>query len=475
METTSSQSPSTQNSAGTGTPNESTTITINSTDMSVSETPRSRFTERLQANPIPDCQSDGPTPTLNDEHLHAIVGQHLVLTPSLLEMDLVSLSSGGRSSVDSLHCQKQTSPSPATTPTISKTLDESNDVVGSNAHFQLQGGADANDVYKWHLKQARQKLGSRSYTYHAPHQNSTLMSSIKTPGGFRRHFINQDAFSRGKPAPQLPSSSFIHFLGLFSMYEIDHFAGEDFRATPRHSVVVPKTLGKRRLSMTDTLTSKLDFITEDGLLGDEETIEAPEEKISFSKAVGMLFKTFIASGILFLPNAFKNGGIIFAPIFMTLIAVLCLHSFLLLVKCRELHPGSYGDIGQHFYGRWMRYIVLFAITISQFGFCCGYCIFFAQQFAIVVDSLGGAPLDKIVWIAIFFVILVPFTLVRNIGKLGFSTLIADLCIIVGLIYLYVYDVKELVINQGSPTPLRLFNSDDFGIFIGTGNAFCSEK
>ncbi|KAK3812891.1 MAG: transmembrane amino acid transporter protein-domain-containing protein [Benniella sp.] len=184
-------------------------------------------------------------------------------------------------------------------------------------------------------------------------------------------------------------------------------------------------------------------------------IEEPEENISFSKAVGMLFKTFIASGILFIPNAFKNGGILFSLLVMTLIAALCLHSFLLLVKCRDLHPGSYGDIGQHFYGRWMRYIAL------------GYCIFFAQQFATVVDSLGGAHLDKAVWIVIFFVILVPFTLVRNIGKLGFSTLVADLCIIVGLIYLYVYDIKELAINNGSPTPLKLFNGSDFGLFIGT--------
>ncbi|KAG0000917.1 nuA3 HAT complex component nto1 [Entomortierella chlamydospora] len=446
MEITSSQSSSTQYSTCASTPNESTTIL------------RSRFTERLKANPILDCQSVGSSPTLNDEHLHAVVGQHLVLTPSSHEMDLASLSSGGTSSVDTLHCQKRIPPPLTTTPTTSKALDESSEVVGSNAHFQLQGGADANEVYKWHLKQTRQKLGSRSYSYHAPHQNSTMMSLIKTPGGLRRYFINQDAFSRGEPAPRLHSSSFIHFLGLFSMYEIG------FRATPGHSVAVPETLEKRRLSLADTFYGKLNCVTEDDLQGDEETIEALEEKISFSKAVGMLFKT----GILFLPNAFKNGGIIFAPIFMTLIAVLCLHSFLLLVKCRELHPGSYGDIGQYFYGRWMRYIVLFAITISQFGFCCGYCIFFAQQFAIVVDSLGGAHLDKIVWIVIFFVILVPFTLVRNIGKLGFSTLIADLCIIVGLIYLYVYDIKELAINRDSPIPLRLFNSDDFGIFIGTG-------
>ncbi|KAI8605189.1 transmembrane amino acid transporter protein-domain-containing protein [Dissophora ornata] len=156
---------------------------------------------------------------------------------------------------------------------------------------------------------------------------------------------------------------------------------------------------------------------------------------------------------------------------MLLIAILCLHPFLLLVKCRVLHPGSYGNIGQHFYGRWMCYIVLFAIAISQFGFYCGYCIFFAQQFAIVVDSLGGASLDKVVWIAIFFVIPVPFTLVRNVSKLGFSTLVADLCIIVGLVYLYVYDIKELVINNGSPTPLQPFNSKDFGLFIGTAYLF----
>ncbi|KAF9205380.1 neutral amino acid transporter [Haplosporangium sp. Z 27] len=446
-----------QHATGMGTPQESTTITINSIDSLTSEFPRS---------PIPEYQPGNLSPNINDEHLHAIVGQHLATTPSSPEIDITSLSTESTFDTGLLHDQNQTSPSPKALSTISDTTVENSFDTCSSTHFRLQGGADANDVYKWHLKQTRQKLGPRSYTYHAPHQEDTLISSIKTPGGFRRHFIKHDAASRGKPTPKLSSNSFIHFLGLFSMYEIDHFAGEDFHATTKHSITVPRNSEKQPRSMIDTTKEKID-IMEDAVQSDEETIEPPEEKLSFSKAVGMLFKTFIASGILFLPNAFKNGGILFAPLFMTLIAVLCLHSFLLLVKCRGLHAGSYGDIAQYFYGRWMRYIVLFAITISQFGFCCGYCIFFAQQFAIVVDSLGGSHLDKIVWIVIFFVILVPFTLVRNIGRLGISTIIADLCIIVGLIYLYVYDIKELVINNGSPTPLRLFNSEDFGLFIGT--------
>ncbi|KAF9185860.1 neutral amino acid transporter [Haplosporangium sp. Z 767] len=438
---------------------------------------RSKSTKRLLASSsLDDNIADSTVPVLDDLHLHAIVGQHLVIIPTRPEEEFIAsgLSEHNETCPNDISTKngiQRSISSSSTTPTTSSNSTTDSVVSDSTAilssHFQLQGGADANDVYKWHEKQTRRRLGARSYSYHAPTSQDSAITTIKAPGGFRRHYIQQDAVARGELTPQLPTKSFIHFLGLFNMYEIDNFAGERFRSIPRRSIVVPKDLEARRLSMADTLASRRYFMPGEELKGDEEAIEEPEEKISFSKAVGMLFKTFIASGILFLPNAFKNGGILFAPLFMTLIAVLCLHSFLLLVKCRELHPGSYGEIGQHLYGQWMRYIVLFAIAISQFGFCCGYCIFFAQQFAIVVDSLGGAHLDKIVWIAIFFVILVPFTLVRNIGKLGFSTLVADLCIIVGLIYLYAYDIKELVANQGSPAPLRLFNSEDFGLFVGT--------
>ncbi|KAG0236735.1 neutral amino acid transporter [Mortierella sp. GBA43] len=444
----------------------------------------------------------------DNEQLHAIVGQHLALTPSIPESSTFPTSPTSTNPflhgpASPLHASSTyrdvspdfpqgtsqnnaglaphmmnsglppsvspLSPSPSSADPATSSADGS---PGQNSEipsrFHLHGADVADDVYKWHEKETRKQI-ERSQTYHAPAKVvAPEITQIKAPGGFRRHFIKQDAQTRGEPAPPIHAKSFIHFLGLFNMYEFDHFAGENFHSIPRRSIVVPRDLERRRKSLADTIKSdRKVFFPGQAVDEDEVVIEEPEEKISFSKAVGMLFKTFIASGILFIPNAFKNGGILFSSLIMSLIAALCLHSFLLLVKCRELHPGSYGDIGQHFYGRWMRYIVLFAIAISQFGFCCGYCIFFAQQFAIVVDSLGGKHLDKIVWIVIFFIILVPFTLVRDIGKLGFSALIADLCIIVGLIYLYVYDIKELALNNGSPTPLKLFNSNDFGLFIGT--------
>ncbi|KAG0374951.1 neutral amino acid transporter [Mortierella sp. AD032] len=469
-----SQYPHTATAAASSSPDSHTIDMFSGLDTTASDISRSMSTRRLQASSSTENLFEGSAPVIDEEQLHSIVGQHLVMTPVLPEVDTPAPSIHSDSNLEVLddpaNSQRRLSSVTATPTTTSESATDSTATDGSatlNSHFQLQGGADVNDVYKWHEKQTRRQLGPRSYTYHTPPKKDLTIETIKAPGGFRRHYIQNEAVARGEPAPALPTKSFIHFLGLFNMYEMDHFAGENFRSIPKRSIIVPKDAEKRRQSMADTLGSRRYYMPGENLKEDEEAIEEPEEKLSFSKAVGMLFKTFIASGILFLPNAFKNGGILFAPLFMTLIAVLCLHSFLLLVKCRELHPGSYGDIGQHYYGRWMRYIVLFAIAISQFGFCCGYCIFFAQQLAIVVHSLGGAELDKIVWIAIFFVILVPFTLVRNIGKLGFSAVVADLCIVVGLIYLYSYDIKELVINQGSPTPLRLFNSDDFGLFVGT--------
>ncbi|GJJ69624.1 solute carrier family 36 (proton-coupled amino acid transporter) [Entomortierella parvispora] len=469
-----------------------TTATLNSAseESAAAGVSRSKSTKRLLAKPDSQKLSINTTPIPDDNQLHAIVGQHLAITPTIPEVPTLlspsATSPGGvfGGSPKAVSLSVDTTGLPGVTPdsstihsAASAHLSDSNLLQSDNAssafetpsHFNLQGADVSNDVYKWHEKETRAKLNRAQTYHHAPTSidEDTDIANIKAPGGFRRHFIQQDAATRGQPAPQLPTKSFIHFLGMFNMYEMDHFAGENFHSIPKRSIVVPKDAEKRRQSLARTDTSHRRIFMGEELEEDEEVIEEPEEKIGFSKALGMLFKSFIASGILFLPNAFKNGGIVFAPLFMTLIAALCLHSFLLLVKCRELHPGSFGDIGQRFYGRWMRYLILFTIAISQFGFCCGYCIFFAQQFAIVVDSLGGAHLDKIVWIAIFFAILVPFTFIRNISKLGMSAVIADMCIIVGLIYIYAYDIKQLVINQGSPQSLQLFNKKDFGLFIGT--------
>ncbi|KAF9438170.1 neutral amino acid transporter [Entomortierella beljakovae] len=314
----------------------------------------------------------------------------------------------------------------------------------------------------------------RAHTYHTPLTVESNSVSNRRPHFIGHHSEHPLPRTDGEGRTGRPHTdrrhSFMEFLGSLNI-DLENFSGENYSTNRRQSFIVPKDLKKRRTSLAHSERSHLKIYTSSEEIQEDETVvqmeETPKEPISFLKAIGMLFKSFIASGILFMPNAFKNGGILFSNIVMVVIALLCMHSFMMLVNCRKLFAGSYGDIGGYLYGRWMRYAVLFMIAISQFGFCCGYCIFFATQFADVVHLMGGQHLDRIVWIAIFLAGLIPFTLIRNISRLGVSVIIADICIITGLIYCLVYDIKELAQNNGSPTPLKLFNGSDFGLFIGT--------
>lgn len=88
-----------------------------------------------------------------------------------------------------------------------------------------------------------------------------------------------------------------------------------------------------------------------------------------TQAVMMLLKSFVGTGVLFLGRAFANGGMLFSTIVMLSIAMISLYSFLLLVECRLVVPGSFGDMGGVLYGPWLRIAILTSITLSQVGLC----------------------------------------------------------------------------------------------------------
>jgi solute carrier family 36 (proton-coupled amino acid transporter) len=84
--------------------------------------------------------------------------------------------------------------------------------------------------------------------------------------------------------------------------------------------------------------------------------------------------------------SFYNGGILFSTIVLCFIAMISLYSFLLLVETRLVVHGSFGgetllrlhcerrtfadntslaDIGGILYGKYMRWMILFSIVLSQ--------------------------------------------------------------------------------------------------------------
>lgn len=89
---------------------------------------------------------------------------------------------------------------------------------------------------------------------------------------------------------------------------------------------------------------------------------------------------------------------------------------------------------------------------------------FVAQNAQVLFSHKTYPLYF--WILAQVTIYIPLGLIRKIQKFSFLALIADAFILVGLCYIYYYDIYKLV-AEGVGKVEWVINSTSFPLFIGT--------
>ncbi len=319
--------------------------------------------------------------------------------------------------------------------------------------LKLQGGDIHRDLFK---TQHRTKLHQRAATFSHPNEistdldNDTSVAEQRAPGGFRREFVRQK-YGRFNPASIPVTRSFVEFLSLYGT-----FAGED-------------------LEDTDDDTSTLDEEEERAaperrpLLGRRRTTMAAKMgEAGTTKTFFTLLKAFIGTGIMFLPKAFNNGGILFSSMTLITVSIVTTWAFHLLLQCREMYKKSgYGEIGEAIGGPRLRSIVLASVTVSQLGFVCAGTVFVAQNLYAfeVAISKGPAPISTNVLIALQLIALIPLSFIRNISKLGPAALIADVFILIGLGYIYWYDISSLVVDGINPT-VDLFNSQHYTLTIG---------
>ncbi|KAJ1676842.1 hypothetical protein EV182_007393, partial [Spiromyces aspiralis] len=272
------------------------------------------------------------------------------------------------------------------------------------------------------------------------------------PGGFRRHFVQERAWREGKPPPNFLTSNFVDFIGLFG-----HFAGGDYPSDedddlPSEDLESESILGRDPGATYGTVpspctSSQLQHQRRRGLRirsmppGDAEEeasgadLSSPAKPhgrpshatASAKKAFFLLIKSFVGTGVLFLPRAFYNGGLAFSTFLMLFVAFVALHCALLLVRCYHKYHGSYGDLGYKLFGEPMRQAILGSIVISQIGFCCAYTIFVATNVRDLWNSVTKCDYNYSVefWVMVQMLIYIPMAMVRKIKNFSLLALIAD--------------------------------------------------
>ncbi|XP_071125600.1 uncharacterized protein [Mytilus edulis] len=213
------------------------------------------------------------------------------------------------------------------------------------------------------------------------------------------------------------------------------------------------------------------------------------------KIFANIFISFIGAGVLGLPFAFKEAGILEGIFVMATIGIISVKAMLLLIDCKykliseyrlprnekakvetspkkvhetdakedgllslqvakqefvnliteeevnkEEDPGhdlSYGDVGFYAIGYHGRLLVDLAIVISQTGFCCAYLIFITENLSDYMRSM-----KLIHWLLILLPPICFMTLLRHLGSLAMTSLMAQCSNLLAFAVVFWFDFEH---------------------------------
>lgn len=218
---------------------------------------------------------------------------------------------------------------------------------------------------------------------------------------------------------------------------------------------------------------------------------------TFFQTLIHLLKGNIGTGLLGLPLAVKNAGLVLGPLSLLTMGIIAVHCMQLLVTCshhlsaKMSRPSlSYGEAMQYGienvswlrrHSQWGKRVVDVFLIITQLGFCCVYFVFLSENVKQVVEAANTTSFncelnftnqtdvlvqsfDKRLYMLCFlpFIVLLVFT--PNLKYLAPLSLIANLVMSASLVLIYFYSLTHIT----SPIDLPVVGrAKDYPLFFGT--------
>ncbi|KAI8126092.1 hypothetical protein FF38_03692 [Lucilia cuprina] len=206
-----------------------------------------------------------------------------------------------------------------------------------------------------------------------------------------------------------------------------------------------------------------------------------EHPTTNSETLFHLLKGSLGTGILAMPNAFKNSGYVTGTIGTIIIGFICTYCIHQLVKAeyelcrrRKIPSMTYPkvaevalDEGPTIFKKCSPYIghvVNTFLLIYQLGTCCVYVVFVSSNIKSVVDYYVDKPVDVRLCMVIILLPLILINWIRNLKYLApFSTLANAITMVsFGIICYYIFREPVTTENKEAFAP-----ASGFPLFFGT--------
>jgi len=189
-----------------------------------------------------------------------------------------------------------------------------------------------------------------------------------------------------------------------------------------------------------------------------------------------LFKSFIGTGILALPYAFKTAGVGLSTIVLAVIGLMLTHCFLLLLKTADDKVGSrkisFPKLAREILGTKGQYFLQALLMVEQLGCCIGIIIFTKNFLNHVVCAFEAEALcDNTAFnLAFSLGLTVPLSLINNMHYFYIPSFAANFFIMIGLISQLFYTSEAVsqdpTVKETAVSNMFAFNFMSLPLFFG---------
>lgn len=209
---------------------------------------------------------------------------------------------------------------------------------------------------------------------------------------------------------------------------------------------------------------------------DEETREVEHATTDFETFLHVI-KANIGTGLLGLPVAVFNAGIVVGPVCLVLMAIIAVHCMHLLVKssrtwCRLKAKSSmsFGEVAEecvklYYPGKgWIgRLVINIFLSITQLGFCCIYILFVGRNLQQVFAHTTSFNVNINIWILIILPYFIALSFIKNLDTLSWLSLTSNIFMATGVVCIFYH----IFTNLHNPMDLPDFAGiQKFPLFFG---------
>uniref|UniRef100_A0A672FW08 Solute carrier family 36 member 1 n=1 Tax=Salarias fasciatus TaxID=181472 RepID=A0A672FW08_SALFA len=202
---------------------------------------------------------------------------------------------------------------------------------------------------------------------------------------------------------------------------------------------------------------------------------------SFFQTLIHLLKGNIGTGLLGLPLAVKNAGLVLGPISLLVMGIIAVHCMRLLVQCSHHLSAkmsrqslTYGEAVQYGmenvtwlrrHSQWGKRTVNLFLIITQLGFCCVYFVFLSDNIKQVRHTHVLVPsFDSRLYMLCFLPAFILLVFTPNLKFLAPLSLVANLMMTASLVLIYFYSLTNITYPINLP---KVGRAKDYPLFFGT--------